>query len=158
MRKELKGFTLIELMIVVAIIAVLAAIAIPQYQTYVMRSQVGRAIAESGQLRLVVEGCITEAKQQVGPAGNQCDPVATGSDILDGAGQGSTTIDTSLGVPQISSPLEAAAGTTIIATLGHQAHIGIAGKTVTWTRNGDGAWACTTTVELKYAPSSCPAS
>ena len=45
MRKDEKGFTLIELMIVVAVIAVLSAIAYPSYQEYVMRSR--RADAQS---------------------------------------------------------------------------------------------------------------
>ena len=47
--KAQKGFTLIELMIVIAIIGILAAIAIPQYQNYIARSQVTRAMGEAGQ-------------------------------------------------------------------------------------------------------------
>jgi type IV pilus assembly protein PilA len=51
MRNKENGFTLIELMIVVAIIGILAAIAIPSYQDYIARSQVTEAVNFAGGLK-----------------------------------------------------------------------------------------------------------
>jgi len=136
-----KGFTLIELMIVVAIIGILAAVAIPQYQNYIAKSQVSRVMGESGALRTAVEACALDGKLAAA-----CTPSwgATDSNLLTPAQPALTLLADGTG--------------TILATFGNNAaaDLKVAGQnTLTWTRDVNGTWSCGTTVLAKYKPTGC---
>ena len=68
MKKVQQGFTLIELMIVVAIIGILAAIAIPQYQNYVMRAKWSNVITSTESIKTAMAECT----QNNGGDGSAC--------------------------------------------------------------------------------------
>ena len=69
-RKTLqKGFTLIELMIVVAIIGILASVAVPAYQDYTQRTKVAAAVAGVGSMKTFVADCYTRVGAFLGCVG-----------------------------------------------------------------------------------------
>lgn len=160
-----RGFTLVEVMIVVAIIGALAAIAIPQYQTYVFKSQVRRVIGEAGALKPAIEICMLSGKLNVGDpaAPGNCDPQATGSNLQATAGNAAPTVAATwtaagTGVPEVI--LSATAPSTIVATFGNVAgtplKTSIAG-TITWSRFTDGSWSCkAANIDARYASLECP--
>lgn len=142
-----KGFTLIELMIVVAIIGILAAVAIPQYQNYVAKSQVTRVMQETGALKTVVETCLLDGLTAAGA----CDLGWTNSNLI---GATEYTPQTGLTVSIATTSTESS---SIQAEFGGNASAAIVDKTVTWTRTPQGTWSCASTVDSAYQPTGCSA-
>ena len=148
--KQQKGFTLIELMIVIAIIGILAAIAIPAYQDYTIRSKVSEGLNLSGAAKLAV----AETYDSTGsmPSGNASFGLPTAGSI---AGN------------YVSSVSVAASGSTGIITVLYQTSVGgnpnAGGKTITLTPDtssiGAMGWTCSGAVSPvmpnKYLPATC---
>jgi|SRR5690606_10758701 len=136
MKKVQQGFTLIELMIVIAIIGILAAIAIPAYQDYISRSQVTAGLAD-------IRGGITAFEEliQRGTSG-----AAAVGDI--GLQASTTRCDITVG-----GNYNDASGQTVTCTI--KGNPTVNGDTIVLTRNSSGAWNCSSSVDTKYKPNGC---
>jgi len=135
MKSIQKGFTLIELMIVVAIIGILAAVALPAYQDYTIRARTSELILAASAARTSV----TEAAQQL--------------NTLTGSGSG-----LSIGTGgKISAASVSTAG--VITIMGSDTSMGTSGISMTltpsWNTNANTViWSCEV-APVKYSPSSC---
>ncbi|WP_156189574.1 pilin [Acinetobacter indicus] len=150
-----KGFTLIELMIVVAIIGILAAIAIPQYQNYTARAQATEALNILGGLKTP----LVEAVSNNGMA-NACstaDASGSGANAVPAGALNGLTLS-----GQYVASVSATPSTTVSCALqatfktGNGVNDLVSGRTVTLTYTAaTGAWACTSNLDPKVRPKSC---
>jgi type IV pilus assembly protein PilA len=160
-RYSVRGLTLIELMIVVVIIGLMAAIALPQYQTYVSRSQVTRVMAEAGALKTSVESCVIDGRTNgVGSGSSQCDPGAGGSNLMvrpaaNSAAPTVASLPNGTGVPEVTFSQNPSAVAAIKATFGGSAASILVGNTLTWTRDSEGNWVCATNADESFRPAAC---
>lgn len=150
MKRQLQqGFTLIELMIVVAIIGILAAIAIPAYQDYTIRAQVSEGLSLADGAKTAVAEYYTN--RGVFPTGNKTAGLSTNTSIT---GNYVSQVD----VAQVS-PSQGTITATFSNTGSHKANKAINTDTLVLTGTGHGGsitWTCTSTnIPQKYLPSSC---
>lgn len=151
-----KGFTLIELMIVVAIIGILAAIAIPQYQNYVGRSNVAAAVQTISSNKTSLEEYVMEYGEfpdgSTAPVAGNASATPPVTAVRGERAQDLGVVQPAFGTIALTDKNNGSGYITLTFTTGNP---GIKDKKVQLQRDANGTWKCVTDVDDKFTGKAC---
>ena len=137
MKKIQQGFTLIELMIVIAIIGILASIALPAYSQYTQKAKFSEVVLSTAAVKTGVELCFQENGTFVGcNNGSNGIPATSSGTVRITAGSGAVSGQTTTAVVITSTGTAAGIGTTNAETYILNGAAVNANSSVTWTNAG----------------------